>query len=302
MKKICAVIVTYNRSELLCRCVEHLLMQSYPLDVLIYDNHSSQDTKSELIKRDLLKENVTYYYAPENSGGSGGFHNGMKMAMEKGCDAVWLMDDDGYAVNESTLSEIVKSWEYLDYQDCMLNSLVVCDEKELKLSFSLDRTYDGKEIIGRAKNNLVRDLISPFNGTFVTKGIIDLLGYPIKEFFVYGDETEYFLRVKTNGFPIYSVVTSLYYHPSIVVSEKKVFGYDVSTTNMPLWKTYCSSRNTIYFSKKYLGTKGVLRNIVKFYVGVLFNKKNKAKKLKKVTEGIIDGLKGDFSKPLDLSR
>ena len=28
MEKICAVIVTYNRPELLCRCVEHLLRRS----------------------------------------------------------------------------------------------------------------------------------------------------------------------------------------------------------------------------------------------------------------------------------
>jgi GT2 family glycosyltransferase len=302
MKKVCAVIVTFNRPELLCRCVERLLQQVYPLDILIYDNHSSQDTKSELEKRNLLKNNVTYFYADENSGGSGGFHNGMKMAMEKNYDALWLMDDDGYAINSESLSAVMNAWSSLDYVDCMLNSLVVCDEETLRLSFSLDRTYDGNEIINRAENNLIAEFVSPFNGTFVTAGIINKLGYPMKEFFVYGDETEYFLRIFTNKYPVYTVVNSLYYHPSVFLSEKKFLGFDISPKKVPLWKTYCSARNTVYFSKKYFGVKGVIKTVVKFNISILFAKENRILKFKTLRRGIKDGLKGDFSKPIDLSR
>ena len=31
----------------------------------------------------------------ENTGGAGGFHDGLAWAMERGADLVWLMDDDG---------------------------------------------------------------------------------------------------------------------------------------------------------------------------------------------------------------
>ena len=32
---------------------------------------------------------------PENMGGAGGFHEGIKYAFEHGFDYIWLMDDDG---------------------------------------------------------------------------------------------------------------------------------------------------------------------------------------------------------------
>ncbi len=302
MNKICAVIVTYNRAELLCRCVENLLKQDYPLDVFIYDNHSTQDTKGTLEGKDLLKDNVTYYYAESNTGGSGGFHNGMKMAMEKGYDALWLMDDDGYAVNKNTLSEVIKAWENIDKVDCMLNSLVVSDPETLNLSFSLDREFDGNAIIKRAENGLLKDLVSPFNGTFVTAGVINNVGYPIKEFFVYGDETEYFLRIKTNNYPVYTAVNSIYYHPTLVCKTKKVLGREIAVSEVPLWKTYCAARNTMYFSKKYCSKKTILIKIIRSYIGVFLADKNKWEKIKTNTIGITDGLKGDLTKKIDLSK
>lgn len=33
---------------------------------------------------------------PENMGGAGGFHEGIKYAFEHGFDYIWLMDDDGF--------------------------------------------------------------------------------------------------------------------------------------------------------------------------------------------------------------
>ena len=302
MNKICAIIVTYNRAELLCRCVKRLLEQTYPLDILIYDNHSSVDTKGTLEQAGLLKENVTYFYAEENTGGSGGFHNGMKKASEKDYDALWLMDDDGYAVKDDTLAQIVDAWEKLGKPDCILNSLVVCDEQTLKLSFSLDREFDGNKMIERAEDGLLCDLVSPFNGTFVPTSLAKKIGFPVKEFFVYGDETEYMLRAKASGAPLYTVVDSFYFHPSLLKQEKKFLGRKFAVSEVPLWKTYCSARNSAFFRKKYFGTFAVLKSALRVYIGCILADKNKWAKFRTATRGIIDGLKGDFSRPLDLSK
>ncbi len=302
MSKICAVIVTYNRPELLCRCIDNLMRQDYPLDILVYDNHSTVDTKSLLEEKGLL-EKVIYYYAESNTGGSGGFHNGMKMAVEKGYDALWLMDDDGYPVNENTLSKIVDTWEnILEYKNCLLNSLVISDIDTLNLTFSLDREYDGYKIIGRAENGLVRKFVSPFNGTFVPVNMVKEIGYPVKEFFVYGDETEYTLRVKDFGYDLYTVVESIYFHPSFVCEKKKIFGFEISISDVPLWKHYCSARNTMFYYKKYFNTKEILKKIVRIFLGCLFIEKNRIAVFFETTRGIKDGLKGDLSRKLDLSK
>lgn len=302
MVKVCAVIVTYNRAELLCRCVKRLLEQDYPLDIFIYDNHSSQDTKGELEKNNLLTDRVTYYYADNNTGGSGGFHNGMKMASEKDYDALWLMDDDGYAVNDNTLSTIVKKWEAIDKKVCILNSLVVCEPETLKLSFPLNRKFDGKKVIENAENGLLRDLVSPFNGTFVPTELAKKMGFPIKEFFVYGDETEYMLRAKRNGAKLYTVVDSVYFHPTMVVNTKKFFGREFTVSNVPLWKTYCSARNTIYFTKRYFNFAIVIKRITRIYINCILTDNNKWAKFKTATRGICDGLRGNLSRKIDLSK
>lgn len=301
MRKVCAVIVTYNRPELLCRCVGKLQKQNYPLDILIYDNHSTSDTKAALQKNGLMKDNVSYFYADENTGGAGGFHNGMKMAYEKGYDDVLLMDDDGYAINSHTVSELMNGRKQVG-ENAIINSLVICDENTLQLSFSLNRSYDGASISRQAKDGLLKDYISPFNGTLVSAYVMRCIGYPRKEFFVYGDESEYNHRAKRYGVELYTAVNSLYYHPTNIGSMKKVFGFNLAIGDVPMWKVYCSSRNTTYYTKLYFGKATLAKSIVRSYANIVFCKHQRWERFLNTTRGIVDGLKGDFSKKLDLTK
>lgn len=301
MRKVCAVIVTYNRPELLCRCVGKLQKQNYPLDILIYDNHSTSDTKAALQKNGLMKDNVTYFYADENTGGAGGFHNGMKMAYEKGYDDLLLMDDDGYAINENTVSELIGSREKVG-ENAIVNSLVICNVDTFQLSFSLNRSYDGKYMSSQAKDGLLKDVISPFNGTLVSAYVVGKIGYPRKEFFVYGDESEYNHRAKRYGVELYTAVNSLYYHPTNIGNMKKVLGFNFAVGDVPMWKVYCSSRNTTYYTKLYFSKMALIKSIIRSYANVAFCKSRRWERFLTTTKGIADGLKGDFSKKLDLSK
>lgn len=303
MKKICAIIVTYNRSELLCRCIEKLQCQDYPLDILIYDNHSPKSSKDILSKKGLINDRVFYYYADSNTGGSGGFHNAMNLAIKKNYDALWLMDDDGYPICENTLSTIIKSWGQIGFEvRCILNSLVVCDIESMKLSFSMDREFDGKKIINRAEKGLIKDLNSPFNGTFIPTEFVKIIGFPIKEFFVYGDETEYMLRAKSFGGNIYTVANSLYFHPTTTCNKKRFLWREFSVSNVPLWKTYCMARNSVYYYKIYFTTPKLIKKIFRLYIECLQADDRKRSKLIETTRGIRDGLKSDFNRKLDLTK
>ena len=301
MRRICAVIVTYNRPELLCRCVKKLIEQDYPLDILIYDNHSTSDTKAALEAGELLKSNVTYFYADENTGGSGGFYSGMKMAVERGYDDLVLMDDDGYAINTHTLSELVKGREKVG-ENAIINSMVVCNEETLQLSFSINRSYDGKLVQSQAVDGLFKDWINPFNGTLVSAAVIKKIGFPKKEFFVYGDESEYYHRARHYGIDRFTAVNSLYYHPTNIGNIKRIFGFNLAVSDIPMWKVYCSSRNTIYYTQLYYGKATLLKSIIRSYASIVFYKKNRWKRFCYTTTGIRDGLKGDFSKKLDLTK
>ncbi|SDH47500.1 glycosyltransferase [Microbacterium pygmaeum] len=89
-------IVTFNRSGLLTRLLESIaLMDPKPGHVVIVDNASTDDT-TELVEsyREKLGTQLVYRRLETNTGGSGGFSEGMKVAYELGSTWIWLMDDD----------------------------------------------------------------------------------------------------------------------------------------------------------------------------------------------------------------
>ena len=89
-------IVTYNRSGLLTRLLESIVvMDPKPGHVVIIDNASVDDT-TEVVEsfRDRIGTELVYHRLDTNTGGSGGFSEGMRVAYELGSTWMWLMDDD----------------------------------------------------------------------------------------------------------------------------------------------------------------------------------------------------------------
>ena len=97
-KTICAVIVTFNRKELLLNCLNALKQQTHTLDhIVVIDNASSDGTTDFLLKNNWKNNDYfTYISLPKNQGGAGGFYEGIKYAIAQEFDYVWLMDDDGF--------------------------------------------------------------------------------------------------------------------------------------------------------------------------------------------------------------
>jgi rhamnopyranosyl-N-acetylglucosaminyl-diphospho-decaprenol beta-1,3/1,4-galactofuranosyltransferase len=95
--KVAIAIVTYNRSGMLSgllASIERLAKQ--PELVIIVDNASGDDTAAavgEWAARYGL-DRVLSRRMETNTGGSGGFSECVRLAIEAGVDWVWLMDDD----------------------------------------------------------------------------------------------------------------------------------------------------------------------------------------------------------------
>ena len=93
MNKIVAVVVTYNRKELLEENIKALLNQSYEnLDILIIDNASTDGT--EKVVKKYVSDKLKYMNTGANLGGAGGFNFGIRQAIERNYDYCWVMADD----------------------------------------------------------------------------------------------------------------------------------------------------------------------------------------------------------------
>ena len=109
-KTIVAVVVTYNRKELLMENINAILSQDLLVDnIVLIDNNSTDGTRELLMEKGILfNKRIIYKRLEHNLGGAGGFYEGIKESMKLKPDWVWIMDDDTIPTI-NCLSELINS-------------------------------------------------------------------------------------------------------------------------------------------------------------------------------------------------
>ena len=222
MKKVIAVIVTYNRKELLKESVEALLNQNYKnCDVLIIDNASTDGTV-EYIDELLKNDRVSYLNTGFNLGGAGGFNYGIKEAYKRGCDYIWVMDDD-CIVHSDTLEEFFEADHKLNGDYGFLSSKVLWKNGELCKMNIQKRTF--AKWLKNFKRPLTEIAMASFVSLFIKAEIVKEMGLPIKEFFIWTDDWEYTRRI-SRKYKCYLVNDAVVTHKCV-----SNIGADISTVD-----------------------------------------------------------------------
>ena len=90
--RVIAVVVTWNRRELLLESLTAVLAQTRPPDAVIAVDNASTDGSADAVRAAF--PDVRLATLAQNTGGAGGFAYGLALALADGADLVWLMDDD----------------------------------------------------------------------------------------------------------------------------------------------------------------------------------------------------------------
>ena len=90
--RVVAVVVTYNRRDLLTEALSAVLAQSRAPDAVLVIDNASTDGTTEMVRARF--PSVRLATARRNTGGAGGFAYGLALALADAADLVWLMDDD----------------------------------------------------------------------------------------------------------------------------------------------------------------------------------------------------------------
>lgn len=271
--KIVTVVVTYNRKEMLRKNLEALLAQTQKTEIYIIDNHSTDGTY-EYIK-DLLNEYITYERLKENTGGAGGFSYGIKKAFENGADVIWGMDDDAIPEKEA-LEKLITVYKQKGDSVCLWSN---CNQD----------IWEGNE---KEVDHWM------FVGFLVTRKVIEKIGYPRADYFIYLDDWEYSRRIIKNGFKILKIKDSVIDHKDAIQNKypvKKIFGIKLEWTELPDWKFYYWVRNYILTFQwtelgKYITITLKMAKI--FLFTLIYNKKQ----LKWFWRGYFDGIFGRTGK------
>lgn len=293
-----AVIVTYNRKELLSQNIEMLLKQTMTVDsIIIVDNCSSDGTYEYLKNCGWTTEPFLYLKTETNIGGAGGFYTGVKAAYEAGADWIVLMDDDGRMADEHTMEILYRAARKLYDENrgerkLFVNALV---QKGELLSFKIDHMYTVVEAMMAAKNGLIEGAANPFNGTLISRELVSDIGYPKKEFFIKGDEVDYKQRALDAGAYVGTVTEAKYIHPRPETVEKTVLGVKVPFFVETPWKEYYAARNFTYMYKLQEWYKGILFELIFVkLLAVISLKCKKMETIKMLFKGVYDGWKGNL--------
>lgn len=243
-KKIAIVVVTYNRMELLKRCIEALRRQHYAWDKLFVINNGSTDgTKAWL---DMQGDMEVIHQL--NTGGAGGFYSGIKYAVEKSYDYIWVMDDDVIAGDEALEQmmlavELVPDFSFLcskvNSADGALINTPNIDKAVSRYNYPLWGEY--------AEHGLIRVRNSTFVSVLINARHVQKAGLPIRDFFIWGDDVDFTSRLSGQA-PGYMVGKSKVVHLRTNPSFPSLLT-EVDKGRIALH--FYNIRNNLYISRKH---------------------------------------------------
>ncbi len=253
---VAVVVVTYNRADLLTRCLDGLAaLEHRPDAVYVVDNASPDHTAEVLAARvergDLPLRVIT---SEDNLGGAGGFHLGLRTAYEDGWDRTWLMDDDVVpapdclsvmlahpgpalvAVREDTRGRLCeKAATAFD----LTNPLAIRPKREMVE----DRWARRQDMPAEVPVHNVA-----FEGFMVHRRVVEAVGLPDPGFFIFYDDVDYALRTRAAGFPVVAL------RDAVLVRQ---LDFD-QQHDMSSWKGYFMYRNLFVVHLRY-GTNLLVR-------------------------------------------
>ena len=169
---------------------------------------------------------------------------------------MWLMDDDCIVYNDS-LTKLILANNKLSENYGFLASKVLWKDKTIcKMNIqkkSLTKKNDDWD------NETVRIIMSSFVSFFIKTSVVEEVGLPIKEFFIWADDLEYSRRI-SKKYPCYLINQSIVMHKS-----KNNIGSNIAIDSNENLKRYSFSyRNEMYLYRNE-GLKGRLYYLLKRY-------------------------------------
>jgi rhamnopyranosyl-N-acetylglucosaminyl-diphospho-decaprenol beta-1,3/1,4-galactofuranosyltransferase len=297
-RRIIAVVVTFNRLTLLQRLVEALQQVPELAEIVVVDNASTDGSDEWLAATaaSAYEPAVVARTLDRNRGGAGGFHEGLRLAVERGADLVWLMDDDGLP-DPDCLETLLTHAGNHDFW-----GPVVVDQDDLdrlvfpiRLPGSARVVHRMAEVRAAARDGVIGDVVIPFNGVLVTRELVERIGLVREEYFIWGDDHEYRLRAEQAGARIATITDARVLHPAVGdLGTPMMFGRTTYNHTPSDLKHYCMARNNLVNLRDYRGWPHALAFVAKTVWFYSFTRPDRDR-LRLSLEGMRAGIRGDFT-------
>ena len=244
MKKVGIVVVTYNRLALLKEAIDSLRNQIYTNREIVVVNNGSTDGTQEWLnaQKDII------VITQQNLGGAGGFFTGMKYVAEHDYDYCWVMDDDVVCQTDA-LQELVNAYnrkpnigfvcsKVIGINGCPMNTPTVDDRP------SSNGEADYSDLIAES---MIKVKTATFVSVLCSVKTIKEVGLPYKEFFIWGDDTEYTNRISLHH-ECYMVCKSVVVHKRAIQGS---LSFETETDPSRRKMYFYEMRNEAFIEFKY---------------------------------------------------
>lgn len=214
--RVVAVVVAYNRRDLLAEALDALERQTHPLArIVVVDNASTDDSAAVASAAGPLIDVVGL---ERNTGGAGGFASGIAVALaEHEPDWIWLMDDDTIP-NESALAELLVAATGAPEVVAAGSRVVWTDGREHPMNTPRRKPFVGRRERADAERiGAMPVRTTSFVSMLVRADAARTTALPIADYFIWNDDFEYSARLLRHG-------RGLHVPASVVVHKTKVLG------------------------------------------------------------------------------
>ena len=221
-----AVVVTYHRPELLQRCLQSLweqrLQPGDALEVLVVDNACTDHTPELLRQAQANHPQLHVLRLPENGGGAGGFHHGMRWACTQAPrlpDQLWLLDDDTLAT-ATALAELLRCRRRFEAEQkqrpaFVCSQVLWLDDSVCEMNIPMP-VWDWNRFHGGLQGDAAAPTLvnsCSFVSVLMATDQVARVGLPIEAFFIWSDDQEYTLRLCKLGYPgLYAPASVVHHH------------------------------------------------------------------------------------------
>lgn len=204
------IVLNYNGARCLEACLASLQTLAYQqFFVLVVDNDSSDGSS------DLAQAHFPEYSFLKNStnlGFAAGMNVGMREALKRGAERIWLLNNDARVTAES-LSLLVE-----ESRKRGLLSPVILEKsgqpwfEKGAISFLRMRAIHVTPTWRERHADSYESEFLTGCALLITKDVIERIGYLDEQFFLYYEDADYSFRARKAGFPVLVVPKAIVYH------------------------------------------------------------------------------------------
>ncbi len=287
---VVAVVLNWNQAALTVRCLDHLARQSDPPLVVVVDNGSEGDDIEKIAAR---RPPVELVKLAENRGFAGGMNAGIRMALGRAPDYVWLVNNDAFA-EPSCLRVLVDHLERCPNVGMATPRLLNPDGSEQHCGGSYDWRTGRFAFAQSAAFRMLGADVAWISGTMpmLRANTLRAVGMFDSRFFAYWEDVDLSLRIAGSGRELHVVPEAVVYHHS---------GSSSGGARSPI-VSYLDSRNEWLVIRSRTSPLGRLRSSMAYAArrlrrAVFLEQLGHAEAADAVMRGMRDALLGRFGAP-----